>query len=533
MSKSIDCAKACIVWFRNDLRLYDNYVLHTPEFKQSSSLVGVYCFDDRFENRFTRSFRAEACADLAIKFQEAFSAPLLCFNRKPEDVLPELISKFGSSGNVICSTESASFERKVNKRVSGRIRQYDWTLKETWNYSLHHPSDLPFNVYEGNIPELFTKFRNKIEDLKLRVRAPVGIPTTSASNTGLNIQELQSLAGFVPLSSLPTIDVKRYRKPLAESTNIPKQALSFQGGETSATLRLEDFVRIGLSSYKSTRNQSIGWSYSSKMSPYLAAGCISPRKIRHRIREFEEENEETVHTYWITFELLWRDYMRFLSLKHGDNIFRESGPEGKIPNGLKWFSKGKETERRLSAWKRGQTGVPWVDAHMRELLHTGFISNRGRQNVASFLIHNLQIDWRLGAKHFEDYLIDHDVSANWCNWNTLAGVGGSRPSRFNMDKQARQHDPKGVHSKLWLVELANVPGSKVHDLANRVSGYKSISQMFMQNSTDKDMEESKSLNENSAYPLPLIHIPRFTQNEKGWRNKSRVHRGRKKVFHTT
>ncbi len=106
-----------------------------------------------------------------------------------------------------------------------------------------------------------------------------------------------------------------------------------------------------------------------------------------------------------------------------------------------------------------------VDGHMRELLHTGYMSNRGRQNVASFLIHNLKIDWRFGARHFEEYLVDHDVSQNWCNWNAAAGLSGGRVNVFNMDKQARDYDPEGEHARYWIPELPSaLPGKSVHDL---------------------------------------------------------------------
>jgi deoxyribodipyrimidine photo-lyase len=102
-------------------------------------------------------------------------------------------------------------------------------------------------------------------------------------------------------------------------------------------------------------------------------------------------------------------------------------------------------------WKNGKTGVPFVDANMRELLHTGFMSNRGRQNVASFLINDLKLSWQLGAKHFEEYLIDYDVASNYGNWSYLAGKGNDpRTNRyFNIERQRQTYDPQNSYINLW------------------------------------------------------------------------------------
>jgi len=114
------------------------------------------------------------------------------------------------------------------------------------------------------------------------------------------------------------------------------------------------------------------------------------------------------------------------------------------------------------AARQGETGQPLVDANMRELALTGFMSNRGRQNVASFLTQNLHVDWRLGAAYFEEVLIDHDVTANWGNWHAAAGVTGGRVNRFNILKQSSDYDASGDYVRLWLPELARVPAAKVH-----------------------------------------------------------------------
>jgi deoxyribodipyrimidine photo-lyase len=119
--------------------------------------------------------------------------------------------------------------------------------------------------------------------------------------------------------------------------------------------------------------------------------------------------------------------------------------------------------RKIRAWKDGMTGLPLVDANMRELSATGFMSNRGRQNVCSFLAIDMNMDWRHGAAHFEEHLLDHDVHSNWGNWCSGAGMTGGRLNRFNIVKQSKDYDFGGDYVRLWCPELTNVPDRYVHE----------------------------------------------------------------------
>ncbi|MGA7935862.1 MAG: DASH family cryptochrome, partial [Kovacikia sp.] len=213
-----------------------------------------------------------------------------------------------------------------------------------------------------------------------------------------------------------------------------------------------------LKTYKETRNGMLGTDYSSKLSPWLALGCLSPRTIYDQVQQYESQRVKNDSTYWLVFELLWRDYFRLICAKHGNAIFRPSGLQGiEVP----W----KQDWQRFDLWREGKTGFPLVDANMRELAATGFMSNRGRQNVASFLTKNLGIDWRMGAEWFESLLIDYDVCSNYGNWNYTAGVGNdARGFRFfNILKQSRDYDRDGEYVKYWLPELATVPAAKIHE----------------------------------------------------------------------
>jgi deoxyribodipyrimidine photo-lyase len=201
-----------------------------------------------------------------------------------------------------------------------------------------------------------------------------------------------------------------------------------------------------ISKYKETRNELIGTDYSSKFSPWLANGCLSPREIYYDLKKYEEKFGANESTYWLIFELLWRDYFRFMMKKHRHQFFLQTGikPTDSPTN--------QNNQELLNQWINGNTGVDFIDANMIELKLTGFMSNRGRQNVASYFCNELNMDWRLGASYFEEQLIDYDVCSNWGNWAYLAGVGNDpRTHRyFNIEKQAKEYDKNSIFRDLWL-----------------------------------------------------------------------------------
>lgn len=211
--------------------------------------------------------------------------------------------------------------------------------------------------------------------------------------------------------------------------------------------------------YFDTRNGLIGESYSTKFSPWLAHGCVSPRHIAAECRRYEEQTSiKNKSTYWVVFELLVRDFCKFFALKHGTSIFFRDGILPPTDPSRKWNNNA----ANLKLWKEGRTGYPFVDACMRELAATGFMSNRGRQNVASFLALDLKIDWRYGAEHFEATLLDHDVYSNWVSWAMAAGVTGGRINKFNVVKQSMDYKAADF-IKLWVPELRKVPAQLIHE----------------------------------------------------------------------
>ena len=144
------------------------------------------------------------------------------------------------------------------------------------------------------------------------------------------------------------------------------------------------------------------------------------------------------------FELIWRDYFKYVSLKYGNKIFHLKGILDKTYH---W----KNDTETLKSWVNGSTDQSFVNANMKELALTGWMSNRGRQNVGSYWSKHLEQDWRIGAAYFESMLIDYDVHSNWGNWMYVSGVGNDpRDRKFNINRQADLYDPKGEYQATWL-----------------------------------------------------------------------------------
>ncbi len=435
-----------LIWYRNDLRVHDLLTLDEA-IRQEAEIIPVYCFDDRLfeETSFgfpkTGNYRAgfliESVADLRSSLQK-LGSDLVVRRGLPEEVIPRVAEQLKVDW-VYYSEEATSEEKEVEKKLEQALSDRNIKVNSYWQATLYFPEDLPFEI--SQTPEVYTKFRKRVEK-DSQISAAIAAPT-----------ELPPLPEIEP-GEIPTLKDFGLSTPEFDEGGV----LRFKGGETEAIKRLKDYFwqEDCLREYKQTRNGMLGANYSSKFSAWLAMGCISPRYINDQVLEYEAQRVKNDSTYWLVFELIWRDFFRFIVTKHGNQVFKIEGMRGvEIPWQQDW--------KRFDLWRFGKTGYPLVDANMREFAATGFMSNRGRQNVASFLTKNLGIDWRMGAEWFESLLVDYDVCSNWGNWNYTAGVGNdSRGFRyFNIVKQTKDYDPQGKYIKHWLPELAELPGDKV------------------------------------------------------------------------
>lgn len=440
--------KRVIVWFKNDLRLHDHAALFSA-CKESSEIIPVYCFDPRQFGEVelgiqkTGAFRAKFLIEAVDNLRSnliGIGANLVIRTGKPEELIPELSVELQAEA-VFFSEEVTHEEKAIEKNLENALWKKGIETRTFWQSTLFHIEDLPFPL--NQTPEVFTQFRKECEKFSI-VRKAFKIPEkVNFPETGIDLGQIPELSTL----------------GLEEPVHSKKGVLAFSGGESAGMQRLQTYFWENdcLKTYKETRNGLLGPEYSSKFSAWLALGCLSPRYIYEEVQRYEKERKKNDSTYWLVFELIWRDYFRFISKKHGSKIFQLQGIKENVDN---W----RKDKKLFAKWTEGKTGIPFVDANMRELNATGFMSNRGRQNVASFLVNDLGIDWRWGAMYFESQLIDYDVCSNWGNWMYVAGVGNDpRENRyFNILKQASNYDKKGDFVRYWIPELAKIPGFDIH-----------------------------------------------------------------------
>ncbi len=424
--------KRGILWFRNDLRLRDNEAL-TKSLHHCDEIIPVYVLDERHlttdrwglvrTGPYRLKFLLESLEDLKKHLQEKGS-DLIIQKGKPEELIPEIARSF-KAGLVFASKEYTDEEVIIEKRLSSSIGTHFFHTS-----TLIHPEDVPFAIEQT--PDVFTQFRKRVEKYTT-VRPPLEVPDHISS------PDLKD-------TRVPTPAELGYSTPLVDE----RAAIRFHGGSTAAFERVDHYFweTDSVAQYKETRNGLIGEDYSTKFSPWLANGSISAREIYDDLERYESEVVSNNSTYWVKFELLWRDYFKYVAMRYGPKIFFPGGIQDKSVN---W----KNNPKVFKKWALGQTGDDFVDANMRELLFTGFMSNRGRQNVASYLVHRLRQDWRMGAAWFESLLVDYDVASNYGNWMYAAGVGNDPRDRvFNTRRQAEMYDDNGAYRALWLAPPA-------------------------------------------------------------------------------
>ena len=427
--------KKALIFFRNDLRINDNAVLEAA-LKSGKTIIAVYCFDPRhFETtvygfKKTEKYRAKFLIETISDLKQSLSKlniNLLTYQEKPEEVIPRLIDAYDIDAIYLqkeWTTEEVEVLENIKKAISADVKFF-----EVFDQFLYHPEDIQMAIPE--IPKVFTDFRKHLEK-QSTVRKSI---LASTEKQPFLHSELTSIPSLKDLG-------------FEEFETHPHSAFPFQGGETAALERLQDyfFKTKKLGYYKKTRNGLIGTDYSSKFSPWLANGSLSPRTIYWEVMRFEKEYFKNDSTYWLVFELIWRDYFKYISLKHGNDLFKIGGI---LHKNYAWNTNLDVIEH----WKNGTTSEPFVNANMIELKKTGWMSNRGRQNVASYFAKTLELDWRIGAAYFESLLIDYDVHSNYGNWMYVAGVGNDpRDGTFNVKLQADRYDSDGKFQNLWLQE---------------------------------------------------------------------------------
>jgi len=418
-----------LVWFRNDLRIDDNQSLYDATTKHDK-VIGLVLIPDFWLKETAFGF----------KKMEVFRARFLI--ETIEDLRQEL--KTLNIPLIVKVDDGTSLKQLCDQyQITDLYMQEEWTKEEvdqaknipdtvsvhkSYSQFLFHPDEVPLAI--ETLPEIVTvlgkacKKNSTVRPCTPKPRKLADENDQILSSKPLTLQEL----GYAPFEIHPN------------------SAFPFQGGSGAASERLNHYFWITkkLSYYKKTRNGLLGTDYSSKFSSWLANGSISPKSIYWSVKDYEQEIGKNQSTYWLIFELIWRDYFKYVSLRHGNSIFVVGGIKNREYD---W----RQNHHVFDQWINGTTAEPFVNANMLELKNTGFMSNRGRQNVASYFAKTLQMDWRLGAAYFESMLIDYDVHSNYGNWMYNAGVGNDHRDRvFNVGLQAERYDGKGKYQSTWL-----------------------------------------------------------------------------------
>lgn len=411
-----------LYWLTQDLRLDDNAALLAAA--RSESLLIVYCIEPRLFSQYryhTASlgahrwqFLKQSLRDLQQRLA-ALGQGIHFVVGAPEHCLRELATQHGVE-RLVSSYRVGVDERRALAAFETLCPRVKLELYDTYTLFERSSNPLPQDRVVS-----YSKFRGLAEKqaITLPLAAPTQLPPPPMRLQGL--AEIPDLSGYA-------------------ATDCP-----YRGGESAAEDHLRAYLAGRFASvYKQTRNELDGFTHSSKLSPWLNAGSLSVRRALAEIRAFEASHGANESTYWLFVELLWREYFQWLAAKVGSRLFAARG----INNcgGLRCFY-----PERFEKWCQGTTPYPLVNACMRQLKETGFLSNRGRQIAASCLVNELELDWRYGAAWFEHQLCDFDVASNWGNWQYIAGVGvdprGGR--HFNLEKQTQQYDPDGVYVARW------------------------------------------------------------------------------------
>ncbi len=415
-----------IVWFRRDLRLHEHPALRVA-LESSERVVPVFCFDERLLSGRHRSgprtqFLLESLAELDASLRERGSG-LIVRSGAPERELAALATEIGAE-RLHFTLDISPFARERGRRVYGAMQQAGVSVHGHPGLSVIDEVGSP-RTQGGKPYTVFTPFYNSWlrESRREVLAAPSKLPP------------LPSKLAKGRLPSLRSLELEQ---------EVPEPA---PGGESRGRERLSRFLADDVTHY-GEGHDALGEDRTSRLSPYLHFGCVSPREVEQRLGR--GGGPEAFRR-----QLCWRDFYHHVLLHHPRNAHSEFQPRyrGKI----RWS----RTERRFEQWCEGRTGFPLVDAGMRQLLREGWMHNRARLVVGSFLTKDLGIDWRRGERWFMRMLIDGDEANNNGNWQWIASVGvDPQPvfrRIFNPARQMQAHDPHGAYVRRYVPELAAVP----------------------------------------------------------------------------
>ena len=426
-----------ILWFRKNLRIHDNPTL-VHAIGHSEKLVCVFVYDEVIHYKqhgvdslgpFRAQFLWESLASLKQSLQ-ALGNDLIILKGDAVTTLKALHEEVGAS-TIYTQTECGHCEQEQEQAVAQFC-----DLKTVNITTLLNCEQLPFD--KDTLPNNYIVFRRLIEQRWENGKSNV----SECCDTPTSLPPIPETLTTSSLTENPTLESK------GQPTKAP---LKFKGDEQSGLDRMKLFIwdSTGLENYRDTCNQLLGSEFSSKLSPWIANGSLSVRHLYHEIRKFEQARGECESTRWAICELLWRDFFHFNALKHGISLFAKGGVQSsnscKKPIDI-------DQCKLVKQWCNGETGNHFVDAIMKELLETGYLSNRARQCSSAYFVKEMGADWRLGASWFEHLLVDFEPCNNYGNWNFQSGIGHDvkKLANFSIDLEAQRYDPEQTYQNYWL-----------------------------------------------------------------------------------
>lgn len=421
-----------ILWFRRDLRLCDNpALLHAA--RDGRTVTPVFVLDPTLiapsgAPRLAFMYRA------LRSLNESLDGHLVVRSGDPVSIIPELSAELMAS-EVVVSRDYAPYGRRRDGAVGNRLGELgvDFVGKGS-----------PYAVPPGTVVKsdgmpysVFTPFSKRWR----QIGWADPVEPTDVAWFG---------AGDIPSEPIPD-------EP-ALSCSLP------EAGERAAHARWEAFIERGLETYDTLRNEP-AVPGTSGMSPYLRWGQVHPRQL---LADLDDLDDSPAHSVFRQ-EIAWRDFYADVLFHHPDSA--RHNLQSKMDKIV--LDTGAAAHRRFDQWAIGRTGYPIVDAGMRQLLATGWMHNRVRMIVASFLVKDLHLPWQWGARHFMRHLVDGDIASNQHGWQWTAGTGTDAAPYFrifNPASQSLRFDPSGDYIRRWVPELEHVPAPDIHAPASSRAG---------------------------------------------------------------
>ncbi len=414
-----------MVVFTRDLRIHDNPALASSA-ERAERVVPLFVLDDRilgseFASPNRVSFLRDSLADLDESLERLGARLVL----RRGDVVHEAVAvaREVDATAIHLSEDVSRYAQARERRLSEACEEARVELRVSPGVTAVPPGEV--TPAGGDHFQVFTPYWRRWSEVGFReALAP---PRRLEFPSGLARGSLPALEKLVAGRTSP---------------DLPK------GGETEARRRLATWSRSGLARY-AERHDDLGADGTSRLSPYLHFGCLSPLEVVERLGGREGAGP-------FLRQLCWRDFYHQLLAANPT-----TPDEDLRPRGDRW----RDDEQAFAAWQEGRTGYPLVDAGMRQLAQEGWMHNRARLVTASFLVKDLYLDWRKGAQHFFDLLVDGDMANNIGNWQWVAGTGvDTRPNRiFNPTAQGKRLDPDGTYVRRWVPELAELAGAGIHE----------------------------------------------------------------------